>query len=102
MASSSYTPRQIVGTSEISVDDAIARALGIASQNYGEPDWFDVVTARGFLSNGRVSHYQVTLALGYETRPGGSARAAGHDHYFRSACSTRHRDAVYHTIEKRF
>ena len=64
-AASSFN-RTITGTSDVSVDDAIARTLTVARDGYGEPDWFDVVTARGFISNGQVTHYQVTLKLGYE------------------------------------
>ena len=70
MASQNYTTRQITGTSDVSVDDAIARALSVARQRFSEPDWFDVVTARGYLSNGNVSHYQVTLDLGYAKERG--------------------------------
>ncbi len=69
MVSGSCTRRQITGTSDISVDDAIARALSVAAQNFREPDWFDVLTARGFVSNGQVTHYQVTLDLGYSKPP---------------------------------
>jgi len=67
MVWNSSTRRQITATSDVSVDDAIARALSIAREGYKEPDWFGVLAARGFISNGRVTHYQVTLDLGYET-----------------------------------
>lgn len=90
---------QITGTSDISVDDAIGRALTVAQQSYGEPEWFDVVTARGFISNGRVTHYQVTLDLGYPALQG---RAAASDYYFERACCTRRQADVHHTIEVRF
>ena len=90
--------RQITGTSDVSVDDAIARALSVAQQSYGEPEWFDVITARGFISNGRVTHYQVTLDLGYEELPGES----GEDLYFQKVCSVRRQADVQHTIEVRF
>ena len=89
---------QITGTSDISVDDAIARALNVARQSFGEPDWFDVGAARGFISNGRVTHYQVTLDLGYEELPGES----GEDLYFQKVCSVRRQADVQHTIEVRF
>ena len=89
---------QITGTSNISVDDAIARALTVARQSFGEPDWFDVGMARGFIHNGQVTHYQVTLDLGYEEAPGTS----GEDQYFRMACPVRRQADVHHTIEVRF
>lgn len=92
------TTRQITGTSDISVDDAISRALSVARDGFGEPDWFDVVTARGFISNGQVTHYQVTLNLGYE-----NARQSGgmcsDEYYFRRACGTSRSFPAWHTIE---
>lgn len=92
--------RQITGTSDVSVDDAIARALSVAQQSYGEPEWFDVITARGFISNGRVTHYQVTLDLGYADAAGAHA-APGNDFYFRRACTGGSRLGTPHTIETR-
>ncbi|KDA01311.1 dodecin family protein [Hyphomonas oceanitis] len=96
MASTTYTTRQITGTSDISVDDAIARALNVARQRFSEPEWFDVVTARGFLSNGNVSHYQVTLDLGYAKERG----TLEDDRYFTAACSGR-KSEMYHTVDLR-
>ena len=102
MASTSYSCRQIIGTSDISVDDAISRALNVARQSFREPDWFDVVTARGFISNGQVTHYQVTLNLGYENDRPDAHCSASNDSYFRAACSSGARAGVYHTVEARF
>ena len=96
-AASSFS-RQITGTSDVSVDDAIARTLTVARDGYGEPDWFDVVTARGFISNGQVTHYQVTLNLGYENA---SKNKATDDFYFQRACGGTRRPGNHHTIEAR-
>lgn len=92
--------RQITGTSDISVDDAIARALSVARDGYGEPDWFDVVTARGFISNGQVTHYQVTLNLGYE-RAGARDGMCSSDYYFQRAVGGKRQFSGQHTIEAR-
>lgn len=97
MASASSTRRQITGTSDESVDDAIARALSVASESFGEPDWFDVTTARGFISHGRVTHYQVTLDLGYEMGAGANA-----DDYFRAACVRSMSSSSQRTVDIRF
>lgn len=100
MASQDRHRRQITGTSDVSVDDAIGRALNVARLSFGEPEWFDVLTARGFLSDGRVSHYQVTLDLGYPDteEDAGDARSD----YFERAFEARRRGEVRHTIEMRF
>lgn len=100
MASKSSNRPQVTGTSDISVDDAIARALGVAQATYGEPDWFDVGMARGFVSNGQVTHYQVTLDLGYEGQDASVSASA--NAYFDRACGGRSQAGVRHTIEMRF
>ena len=69
MASAHPPLRRIVGLSPISVDDAIDRALVQARDLFGEPDWFEVSTARGFISKGQVTHYEVSVELGYESKP---------------------------------
>ena len=98
MASARQSPRKISGTSTESVDDAIDRALVVARNQYGEPDWFEVVNTRGFINNGRVSHYQVSLELGYEQ----SAHRAEPDQYLNSAQSTRRHRYVSPGIDRRF
>jgi hypothetical protein len=102
MAASSVTRRQITGTSDVSVDDAIARALSVAAQSYREPDWFDVLTARGFINKGQVTHYQVTLDLGYTNAQPSNDETFNDDYYFRRACAGGRRSDAWHTIEARF
>lgn len=98
MASACSTLRKITGTSTVSVDDAIDRALVVARDTCGEPDWFEVETARGFISEGRVTHYQVSLQLGYER----SDNSPEKDPYLNSVLSTRRYPTVRPTIERRF
>ena len=100
MTAASGTRPQISGTSDISVDDAIAHALQAARLNYGEPDWFDVIAARGYISNGRVTFYQVTLDLGYEG-PADTPPGDERESYFGKACSSRQSETP-HTVEVRF
>lgn len=98
MTSAQLPPRTIIGKSTKSVDDAIEHALVIARDEYGEPDWFDVSHARGFINNGRVTHYQVSLELGYEK----SADPDESDQYLVSAQSTRRHRYVSPVIDCRF
>jgi len=102
MASSSVTCRQLTGTSDVSVDDAISRTLSVAAQSFGEPDWFDVLTARGFIHKGQVTHYQVTLDLGYQNAQPANDDIGSDDYYFRRACTRGRRSDARHTIEIRF
>jgi len=60
-----YRVIQIVGSSEKSIDDAIRMAVARASKTLRELRWFEVVETRGHIENGKVSHFQVTLKLGF-------------------------------------
>jgi flavin-binding protein dodecin len=60
-----YRVIQIVGSSEKSIDDAINRAIARASKTLRELRWFEVVETRGHIDNGKVSHFQVTLKVGF-------------------------------------
>jgi dodecin len=60
-----YRVIQIVGSSDKSIDDAIHTAVGRASKTLRELRWFEVVETRGHIANGKVSHFQVTLKVGF-------------------------------------
>ncbi|WP_137897190.1 dodecin [Sphingomonas sp. 2SG] len=61
-----YKIVEIVGSSEIGVDDAIRTAVTRASQSLHSLDWFEVVETRGHIQDGHVVHFQVTLKLGFK------------------------------------
>ena len=65
MADNIYSKSEIVGTSEIGVDDAIKGAIKRASQSVREISWFEVAEIRGHVQNGEVQHFQVTLKIGF-------------------------------------
>ncbi|GAA4836022.1 dodecin family protein [Actinomycetospora corticicola] len=65
MADNIYSKTEIVGTSEIGVDDAIKGALKRASQTLREIGWFEVSEIRGHVENGEVQHFQVTIKVGF-------------------------------------
>lgn len=60
-----YRVIQIVGSSEKSIDDAVRMAVARASKTIRELRWFEVVETRGHIEKGKVSHYQVTLKVGF-------------------------------------
>jgi flavin-binding protein dodecin len=49
----------------VGVTHAIDRAIAKASQTLRNIGWFEVMNIRGHIENGKVSHYQVTLKLGF-------------------------------------
>jgi|TARA_R110000787_G_scaffold20065_7_gene59676 flavin-binding protein dodecin len=66
MSADTYAISKIVGTSETSIEDAIDGALATASKTLRSLDWFDVTSTRGFIENGKVKFYQVTIELGFK------------------------------------
>jgi dodecin len=64
-----YKVVEIVGSSKTSIEDAIETAVTRASATIRGIRWFEVVTTRGHVENGRVAHYQVTLRLGFTLEP---------------------------------
>jgi flavin-binding protein dodecin len=61
---STYVKTEIVGTSEVSVSDAINNAIATASKTLRNLDWFEVIDVRGSIRDNKVASYQVTLKLG--------------------------------------
>jgi flavin-binding protein dodecin len=60
-----YKVIELVGSSETSIEDAISTAIAQAGKTVRNMDWFEVVQTRGHIENGKVSHYQVTLKIGF-------------------------------------
>lgn len=65
MPNSTYKVVEIVGSSPESISEAISNAIGKASKTLRQIGWFEVVSTRGHVRDGKVSHYQVTLKLGF-------------------------------------
>jgi dodecin len=65
MADHIYSISEIVGSSAVSVDDAIKGALARAARTLHNLDWFEVTNIRGHLEDNQLSHYQVTLKVGF-------------------------------------
>ena len=60
-----YKKTEIVGSSKTSIEDAIEQAIARASSTLNNLDWFEVTETRGHIVDGKVSHYQVTLKVGF-------------------------------------
>ena len=60
-----YRVIELVGTSEKSIEDAINRAIGRAHQTIRHLRWFEVARTSGHITDGKVSHFQVTLKVGF-------------------------------------
>jgi hypothetical protein len=60
-----YKKIEVVGTSKVSIEDAIANALAECAKSVRNMDWFEVVETRGHIVDGKVVHYQVDLKVGF-------------------------------------
>lgn len=60
-----YGLDEIVGTSKESIEDAIRSAVARHSKDTKHVDWFEMTQVRGYVRDGAVDHFQVTLKVGY-------------------------------------
>jgi flavin-binding protein dodecin len=65
MANHVYKKIELVGTSEVSVEDAISTAIERSSKTLRNLRWFEVTQVRGDIHNGKVSHYQVSMNVAF-------------------------------------
>ena len=65
MADHIYSISEVVGSSTVSVDEAIRRAVARAAKTLHNLDWFEVTNIRGHIEDNRLDHYQVTLKIGF-------------------------------------
>jgi dodecin len=60
-----YSVSEIVGSSSVSIDDAIKGAIGRASRTLHNLDWFEVSGIRGRIEGDQSYQFQVTLKVGF-------------------------------------
>ncbi|MDT7730564.1 MAG: dodecin [Mycobacterium sp.] len=65
MSDHTYRIIEIVGSSPDGIDAAIRNAISRASETMRGMDWFDVQSVRGYLQDGVIGHFQVTLKVGF-------------------------------------
>ena len=60
-----YKKIEIVGSSDVSSDDAVKQALKRASSSIKNLRWFEVIETRGSIKDGDIEHWQVTIKIGF-------------------------------------
>lgn len=60
-----YKKIEVTGSSTVSSDDAIARAIAKAGQSLHNLRWFEVIETRGHIEDGKIAHWQVTVKIGF-------------------------------------
>lgn len=60
-----YKKIQLVGSSAESSDAAIRAALAKANETVRNMRWFNVDETRGYIEDGKVAYWQVTISIGF-------------------------------------
>jgi flavin-binding protein dodecin len=64
--SGTYKKIELVGTSPVSFAEAVKAAIEEASKTLRHMNWFEVVEQRGFIKEGKVAEFQVTVNVGFK------------------------------------
>ena len=56
---------ELTGSSTTSIEDAVQNAIRKASKTVRRMQWFQIMETRGHIADGNVSHWQVTLKVGF-------------------------------------
>ncbi|HMC71876.1 MAG TPA: dodecin [Mycobacteriales bacterium] len=60
-----YRVTEVVGTSTDSLQQAVRNGVSRASETLHNLDWFEVTEIRGWIDNGEVGHFQVSMKIGF-------------------------------------
>ena len=60
-----YKVTELVGTSVVSIEDAVQKAIARASESLRKLGWFEIIKTTGHIRDGKVEQFQVTLKLGF-------------------------------------
>ena len=60
-----YKLIELTGTSTISIEDAVGKAIQRAHKTVKRLSWFQMIETRGNIDKGKVQHWQVTIKVGF-------------------------------------
>lgn len=60
-----YKHLELTGSSTVSIEDAVTKAIAKASLTVRNIHWFHIVDTRGNVVAGKIEHWQVTLKIGF-------------------------------------
>jgi dodecin len=64
MTSHTYQKIELVGSSTLSIEDAVQNAVAKAAKEHSNLRWLEVVETRAHLEAGKIAHWQVTVKIG--------------------------------------
>ncbi len=65
MSEHTYKKIELVGSSNVSMEDAIQNAITKAGETLENMRWFEVVETRGQIVDKAVAYWQVTIKVGF-------------------------------------
>lgn len=65
MSEHTYKHIEITGSSPEGADAAVQNAIAKASKTINNMHWFEVIETRGFIDNGGIRYWQVTIKIGF-------------------------------------
>ncbi len=60
-----YKSIELTGSSKKSIEEAIQNAVARAGQTVRNMRWFEVSDTRGYIENGSIAYWQVTIKIGF-------------------------------------
>lgn len=60
-----YKSLELTGSSTVSIEDAVSKAIAKASETVRNIHWFNVTETRGHVRDGKVAYWQVSLKVGF-------------------------------------
>ncbi|MEJ2761083.1 MAG: dodecin family protein [Gammaproteobacteria bacterium] len=60
-----YKSVELTGSSKKSLEEAVENAVARAAKTLHNLRWFEVTNTRGHIEEGAVSHWQVTVKVGF-------------------------------------
>lgn len=60
-----YKKIELVGSSPNGIEEAVKNALARAKKSVRNMRWFEIAETRGYLEEGNIAHWQVTLKVGF-------------------------------------
>ena len=60
-----YKSIELTGSSQKSLEDAVQTAVAKAAETVRNLRWFEVLSTRGHIADGKVAHWQVTVKIGF-------------------------------------
>ena len=61
-----YKVIEVVGTSPVSLAEAVRAAVAEAAHTVRHMDWFEVVEQRGRIAENKVEEFHVTVKIGFK------------------------------------